>query len=168
MIEWRKRRFKIPGLDHRLDHPAAGPVDDMHFRRGQNTAADASPDGLSTAALTFRSTRVILDAFGWAGTVVRSSDLHARTDRSARLADLTREAGADTYICGTGGARYLEPAAFDALGVNVDYFGQPAWVDPGIWETGKSLSATWALARYGRLARTASAKRLSSIMTAAS
>lgn len=97
------------------------------------------------------STRVLLDAFGWTGTVVRSSDLDARTDRSARLADLTRAVGADTYICGRGGARYLDSTAFDRLGLKVDYFSRPTWIEPGIWDAGQRTSATWALAMYGDL-----------------
>ena len=97
------------------------------------------------------STRVLLDALGWTGAVVRSSDLDARTDRSARLADLTRAVGADTYICGRGGARYLNPSEFDRLGLAVDYFGQPTWIDPAIWEAGQRVSAAWALAKCGTL-----------------
>lgn len=97
------------------------------------------------------STRVLLDAFGWAGTVVRSSDLDARSDRSARLADLTRAVGADVYICGRGGARYLEPTVFDRLGLTVDYFSQPTWIEPRIWDAGQRVSAAWALAKYGDL-----------------
>lgn len=97
------------------------------------------------------STRILLDAFGWTGSVVRSSDLNARTDRSDRLADLTRAVGADTYICGRGGARYLEPAAFDRLGLTVDYFSQPTWIAPRIWDASQSVSAAWTLAKYGDL-----------------
>jgi hypothetical protein len=97
------------------------------------------------------STQVLLDAYRWRGTVVHSSNLNARTDRSRRLADLTRAVGADTYICGTGGARYLDPTPFDVLGLRVDYFRRPTWIEESIWETGKRLSATWALAKHGHL-----------------
>lgn len=100
------------------------------------------------------STRVLLDALGWTGTVVRSSDLDARAERSTRLADLTRAVGADTYICGRGGARYLDPSGFDRLGLAVDYFGQPPWIDPATWEIGQRVSATWALAKYGTFSPT--------------
>lgn len=98
------------------------------------------------------STRVILDALGWTGTIVRSSDLEARTGRSARLADLTRAVGADTYICGRGGARYLDRAVFETLSLDVDYLGQPTWIEPNIWTEGQCISATWSLARYGQRA----------------
>lgn len=101
--------------------------------------------------ITERSTRVILESLGWTGTIVRSSTLDARADRSERLADLTRAVGADSYICGRGGARYLNRTAFDALGLSVDYFDQPAWIDPCLWESGHRLSTTWALARHGRI-----------------
>lgn len=102
------------------------------------------------------STRILLDAYGWKGTVVHSSSLNASTDRSRRLADLTRAVGADTYICGTGGARYLDQAAFDALGLHVNYFQQPAWIEGSVWEVGKRVSATWTLAKYGHITTTES------------
>lgn len=104
------------------------------------------------------STRVILDAFGWTGIVVHSSDLDARTDRSSRLADLTRVVGADTYLCGRGGARYLEPTVFDTLGLTVDYFSRPTWVEPRIWDAGHSVSAVWTLAKHGNLRLPASSR----------
>lgn len=95
------------------------------------------------------STRVLLDAYGWRGTVVRSSDLRARNDRSGRLADLTKAVDADTYLCGRGGARYLDPTPFEALGIAVKYFHQPAWLEPSIWQAGGRVSAVWAMATYG-------------------
>lgn len=95
------------------------------------------------------STRVLLDACGWQGTVVRSSDLQARSNRSARLADLTRAVGADTYLCGRGGARYLDATPFDELDIAIEYFQQPSWLEPAVWQTGQRVSATWTLAKYG-------------------
>lgn len=51
--------------------------------------------------ITEASTRVLLDLVAWPGTIVRSSELPGRSERSARLADLTCAVGATTYLCGT-------------------------------------------------------------------
>lgn len=95
------------------------------------------------------STQVLLDAYGWHGTVVRSSDLLVRNDRSGRLADLTQAVGADTYLCGRGGARYLDAAPFEELGIAIKYFQQPGGLEPSIWHAGQRLSAVWTLAKHG-------------------
>ena len=49
----------------------------------------------------------------------------ARVGRSERLVDLTRDVGAATYLCGTGGSRYLDQAPFAALGLAVAMFTPP-------------------------------------------
>ena len=68
---------------------------------------------------------VLLTLLGWPGKAQRSSELPARTGRSERLADLTRAAGAGTYICGTGGSRYLDQQPFAQHGLSVlDVYGQ--------------------------------------------
>lgn len=77
------------------------------------------------AAVTEFSTLAILEALGWPGQVVRSSSYTARADKSARLADLCRAMGADVYLCGTGGARYLDEQPFHEHGVQVRYFDPP-------------------------------------------
>lgn len=71
------------------------------------------------------STLALLDLLGWRGRVVRSSSLDARPERSARLADLVHAVGADEYLCGTGGAKYLDVEPFAALGIQVRYFCLP-------------------------------------------
>src|SRR5262249_23355271 len=57
--------------------------------------------------ITETSTRLLLQIVGWPGRVLRSSELPARDGRSERLADLTVATGGTTYLCGTGGRRYL-------------------------------------------------------------
>jgi hypothetical protein len=66
-----------------------------------------------------------LRALEWPGLIYRSSDLPARTGRSERLADLTLAVGASTYLCGTGGARYLDQQPFTTNGITVDHFRPP-------------------------------------------
>jgi hypothetical protein len=54
--------------------------------------------------------------------ICRSSGIPVRGGRSERLADLTRAVGAATYLCGTGGSRYLDRSPFAALGLGVARF----------------------------------------------
>ncbi|MFE0087748.1 WbqC family protein [Streptomyces sp. NPDC058991] len=87
-----------------------------------------------------------LDLLGWQGRVLTASRLPARPGRSQRLADLTDEAGAGTYLCGTGGMTYLDPAPFAARGITVAPFLPPA---AGIWASARRVTALWALAQLG-------------------
>ncbi|WP_328490849.1 WbqC family protein [Streptomyces zaomyceticus] len=99
-----------------------------------------------TAAVAETSTRVLLDILGWPGHVLAASLLPARPERSQRLADLTHEAGASKYLCGTGGMTYLDPAPFAARGITVAPFLPPA---TGIWASARRVTALWALAHLG-------------------
>lgn len=76
------------------------------------------------------STRWLLRAYGWQGSVIRSSELARtttiRTDRSARLADLTRAVGCEEYICGRSGRRYLDTHFFSENEILVSFFDLPA------------------------------------------
>jgi hypothetical protein len=74
------------------------------------------------ADVTEYTTTEMLRLVGWPGAIYRSSDLPARSGRSERLADLTSTIGATTYLCGTGGSRYLDPAPFTARGLHVAKF----------------------------------------------
>lgn len=68
---------------------------------------------------------VLLRLLNWPGAICRSSDIPARAGRSERLADLTRAVGASSYLCGTGGSRYLDQAPFVSLGLTVTMFTPP-------------------------------------------
>jgi len=92
------------------------------------------------------STRAMLARLGWRGEVVRSSSLSASSQRSPRLADLTRAVGAHTYLCGRGGAKYLDEAPFAARGVTVEYPPPPELARKDGMRT---LSALWAFAAFG-------------------
>ncbi|MFF6772672.1 WbqC family protein [Streptomyces sp. NPDC012637] len=106
----------------------------------------AAFDSGRTAAVAETSTRVLLDLLGWQGRVLTASRLPARPGRSQRLADLTNEARAGTYLCGTGGMTYLDPALFAARGITVAPFLPPA---AGIWSSAQRVTALWALAHLG-------------------
>ncbi|MET9835334.1 WbqC family protein [Streptomyces lavendulocolor] len=99
-----------------------------------------------TAAVAETSTRVLLDLIGWPGRVLNASRLPARPERSERLADLTAAAGASTYLCGTGGMTYLDPAPFTTHGIAVAPFLPPT---AGIWASARHVTSMWALAHLG-------------------
>jgi hypothetical protein len=100
-----------------------------------------------TAAVAEATTRALLNALDWRGSIVHSSDLTASSDRSARLADLTTAVGADTYLCGTGGMRYLDGRPFRERSLTVHAFRPPS--AEGLWTGAAQISALWALATYG-------------------
>jgi hypothetical protein len=94
------------------------------------------------------STRVLLNMLGWQGDVLDSTELHARPGRSERLADLTRAVGGRRYLCGTGGARYLDITPFRAADLPVEHFATP--LDRvTAWHAANRLSALWALMELG-------------------
>ena len=101
------------------------------------------------ADLSEASTRALLTLTGWQGTILRSSALTARTSKSQRLAELTCAAGATTYLCGTGGARYLDHWPFALHGLRVVLFASPAQGDPRLWQGASKLSALRALMAVG-------------------
>ncbi|MED7928454.1 WbqC family protein [Nonomuraea sp. LP-02] len=96
--------------------------------------------------VTELSTRLLLEQVKWPGRILHSSDLFARGGRSQRLADLAWLTGATTYLCGTGGMRYLEPPAFQVHSIEILPFRTPA---SGIWESAREMSAIHALMLAG-------------------
>ena len=102
----------------------------------------------STAAVAEATTRALLNLLGWRGTVVRSSDLLASSNRSERLVDLTSAVGASTYLCGTGGMRYLDSRPFIERRLNVRAFRPPVAAED-VWTGAAKITALWALAAYG-------------------
>ncbi|WP_078911646.1 WbqC family protein [Streptomyces sp. NRRL WC-3742] len=99
-----------------------------------------------TGTVAQESTLLLLSMVGWSGRVVVSSDLNASTNRSQRLADLCSAVGAATYLCGTGGMRYIEPAVFDRAAVQPRPFAVP---NSGLWAGASRTSAVAALTAYG-------------------
>jgi hypothetical protein len=98
------------------------------------------------ADVTEVSTRLLLHQLGWRGSVVRSSELAARQERSARLADLALAVGADEYLCGTGGAKYLDEMPFREYGIQVWYVNLP---DREPWQAGRKVSGVHWVAKMG-------------------
>lgn len=96
-------------------------------------------DRLSDIAET--STRAMLHAVGWTGIVHRSQSLPVRGGRSQRLADLATAVGAEVYVCGTGGARYLNPEPFTEAGLTVSYLSPDPDSSSGVWHCARRISA---------------------------
>ncbi|WP_335341838.1 WbqC family protein [Streptomyces sp. CB03578] len=109
----------------------------------------AAFDSGRTAAVAETSTRSLLNLLGWKGQILRSGDLAARSGRSQRLADLTAAVGARSYLCGTGGMKYLDAAPFHAQELAVIPFLTPS---AGIWASGRQVSTLWSLATLGPVA----------------
>jgi hypothetical protein len=109
----------------------------------------ASTDCVSDVAEL--STRLLLELVGWHGKLLRSSELEARPGRSERLADLARSVDAGEYLCGTGGARYLDETPFRELGIAVTYFRLPEHeTHPShVWSHANRVSALRALTTVG-------------------
>ncbi len=123
-----------------------------HWRALESVVIGVSNMPVTTNRLpevTESSTRGLLDLLGWQGAVVRSSDLAVSTGRSERLADLTKAVGAETYLCGTGGAKYLDKYYFTQHGPHVIYYRPPTLDTDEIWAEASRLSAVSAIAQVG-------------------
>ena len=114
---------------------------------GEVKAALGRNDRLADVSET--STRAMLNLLNWPGVIHRSSELPARSGRSERLADLTCAAGARTYLCGTGGARYFDPWPFAVHGLVTELFTTPQLGDRRIWHGHRRVSALRALFTVG-------------------
>ena len=116
------------------------------FQQALTSVLDLFDTTDKTADVAEASTRILLNLLGWTGVVLRSSSVHARPGRSERLADLATFTGARSYLCGTGGMRYLKTAPFTACGLTVIPFTTPA---AGLWQSGRESSAVRALMQLG-------------------
>jgi hypothetical protein len=119
---------------------------DLHL--ALTSSASAADNVGGTAAVAETSTRALLNLLGWQGTILRSSDLPASSGRSVRLADLAAAVGANTYLCGTGGMRYLDDQVFAQRHITVLAFRPPSPAGH-LWSEATQISALRALARYG-------------------
>lgn len=106
-----------------------------------------STDRLADIAAT--STWAMLRTVGWTGTIHHSRDLPARPERSQRLADLATAVGAAVYLCGTGGARYLDPEPFTDTGLTIKYLNRIQNRPADLWQSARRISALRAFALGG-------------------
>ncbi|MEU7224393.1 WbqC family protein [Streptomyces chrestomyceticus] len=109
-------------------------------------ALDLIATGGRTAPVAEASTRTLLEFLGWSGRILHSSSLPSRPGRTERLADLAVATGATTYLCGTGGMKYLKTGLFDACGITAIPFRYPR---TGVWVAGHEVSALTPLLHLG-------------------
>ncbi|MFG3338750.1 WbqC family protein [Glycomyces sp. NPDC048151] len=119
-------------------------VDQIRRRTLDALTASAALTDIATA-----STAAMLDAIGWHGTIIRASTLTAGTERTDRLIDLCAAVGARTYLCGTGGLRYVDPDRFAQADIDLVPF-PAANADAGpVWRGARQITGLWALAAHG-------------------
>lgn len=105
------------------------------------------------ADVTEPTTIEMMRLVGWSGVIHRSSDLQVRSSgRSERLADLAIAVGATTYLCGTGGSRYLDPAPFKARELRTVMFKPPRHPEGVTGHDANRLTGLSDLAEVGPLA----------------
>jgi hypothetical protein len=86
------------------------------------------------ADLNVEVTRWLAGALGITTRTLRASELGpAREDPTGRLVDLCVALGADTYLAGQDGARYMDPAQFEARRIAVlrQEYRHPAYAQQG-------------------------------------
>ncbi len=114
---------------------------------GEVQAALGRSDRLADVSET--STRALLNMLNWPGLIHHSSQLLSHSGRSERLADLTCAVGARTYLCGTGGAKYLDPWPFAVHGLTAELFTTTQQEDRRVWRDHRRVSALRALFTVG-------------------
>lgn len=63
-----------------------------------------------------------------------SSDFDCAGERSQRLVSMCRQAGADVYVSGPAAKAYLDTAAFERAGIEVEWFDYPGYPEyPQLW-----------------------------------
>jgi hypothetical protein len=87
----------------------------------EELSLQGSLEGFSTA-----STEYLLRLARWDGSIVRDHLIETRQERTQRLVDLCAGVGATTYLCGRGGARYLDESEFISSGLEVRYYSYPS------------------------------------------
>ena len=62
-------------------------------------------------------------AFGITTPIVKASQFETREEQTGRLVDLCKAVGADCYLAGAGGRRYMNLEEFQAAGIAVEFQG---------------------------------------------
>lgn len=63
--------------------------------------------------------RMLMDLFGIKKKIFTASEFETRDEPDGRLIDLCRSAGADTYLSGKDGPKYMDMETFDKAGIKV-------------------------------------------------
>lgn len=77
----------------------------------------------SLAELNIATMKLFIDKFGWNMPVYCSSDMHLGSRSEARVIEIVKRVGGDTYISGTGGKNYQSEEHFTKAGIKLVYSG---------------------------------------------
>jgi hypothetical protein len=148
LVDQRKSYHRVEGL---LQQHYRSSLHWAAFRKELQPVLDRISETASLAAIGETSTLVLLQLLGWRGQVVRSSQLPSRRGRSERLADLVQAVGGTSYLCGTGGRRYLDTTPFEDAGQPVQWFESPAVPTDslGVWMANRQVSVLWPMLVHG-------------------
>lgn len=75
----------------------------------------------SLAELNMDTMKLFMDKFGWKMPVYRSSDMRLGSRAEARVIEIVRRVGGDTYLSGVGGRNYQSEDHFTNAGIKLVY-----------------------------------------------
>ena len=90
----------------------------LHYHFGQDFGAAYEPSRL--CEINIRSIKLLRQALDINVPMIRSSSLSCSGAKSERLAQICEAVGGDTYLCGSGGASYIDLRVFRKI--SVEYF----------------------------------------------
>jgi hypothetical protein len=113
-LPWTKKHLKSIALNY-----ARAPHFKTWFPVFEKILAQSYP---SLAHLNTAIIREVCAALELKTPLVVASDLAIEeTGRNERIVAICKAVGADTYLCGKGGRKYMEEAVFDSGGIKVKY-----------------------------------------------
>lgn len=122
---WQEKHLKtLEQCYHRAPHFAA------HFPEVRELIATATDD---FAGLALRMLRHFLERLAIPTRIVPASELGATARKGELVLELCAKAGADRYLSGPLGREYLDPAAFAAQGIALEFhdFRHPEYPQAG-------------------------------------
>jgi hypothetical protein len=109
------------------------------------------PDN-NVAEFNIHAIRTLVNALGYpVNSLIRSSSLFTDSSATARLIDLTKSVGGNSYLCGGGAGAYQQDYAFQTEGVSLVYqnFDHPEYPQFGRHDFVAGLSIIDALMNLG-------------------
>ena len=65
--------------------------------------------------------KLFIDKFGWNIPIYKSSDMNINTKAEARVIEIVKQVGGDTYLSGIGGRNYQSEEHFKNVGIRLLY-----------------------------------------------
>ncbi len=75
----------------------------------------------SLAELNIATMKLFIDKFGWNIPIYKSSDMNINTKAEARVIEIVKQVGGDTYLSGIGGRNYQSEEHFKNVGIRLLY-----------------------------------------------